>query len=546
MPLNLNHLKGHQLNGQQRQEKSHKLNLPLWQRFSFRMSATFGCAMLIIVCITACWAYQVLSERHVAQVQTRLLTLVTAISQTLDVAAIHQAATEATNEQGTLDPLLVARLNKQFETIVTQDTEIHSIYILLPTNTPNLLSFFVDYSEGEMAKQGELYDATDVPVMLQGFSAPMVEDQPYEDSFGVSLSAYAPLKLPSGQTVGLVGVDVMLAQLQAIHHWLINMIAWIAFSIVCLVVVLSLWIGRWVQKPLGQVVEATASIAEGSFDVKSAIERNDEFGWLGHQIDQMAAALKDRELIRATFGRYVSKKLAGALLENGQVPDLGGQELVVTILFSDLKSYTSLSEFLSPSQILKLLNEYFGAMNEIVDAYRGCVIEFLGDGMMVVFGAPVYDEDHADHAVGCALEMQAQLKQLNKHWQANGLARLWQGQGLDAIEMRIGIHSGPVVAGNMGSQSRMKYGVIGDSVNVAARLEHLNQQLSTSILISEAVKSSLSLQYSESLKNCGSHCVKGRHREVQTYTLAEDYSNISAEKEEKNIESKGLADVMIS
>ncbi len=482
--------------------------LPWRHRFSFKIAFTLGVVLFAVVGLSALGIYQVLAKREVAQIQERLLTLVTALSETLDVAAIEQKPDQTRHQ-----------LFSQLKTITQTDAEIFSTYILLPTDKPNILTFYTDYSEGEAAEPGELYDATDVPVMLQGFSHPIVEQQVYQDSFGISLSAYAPLNLPSGQNIGLIGVDVMVERLTEIKLWLLQIVGWMALGVLLICSVLTLLMGRWVQKPLSQIVAASARISEGDFSVKASIQRQDEFGWLGDQVDRMAEALKDRELIRDTFGRYVSKKLAGALLQGGQVPDLGGEERVVTILFSDLKSYTTLSEFLSPAQMLNVLNEYFGAMNEIVDAHRGCVIEFLGDGMLVVFGAPAYDAEHADQAVHCAIAMQAQLKLLNDKWSESGLSRLWTSQGVKTIEMRIGVHTGPVVAGNVGSHSRMKYGVIGDSVNVAARLEGLNQHLSTSILLSEEVKSSLSVGLSQALKDCGRHGVKGRHREVHTYTL---------------------------
>ena len=485
--------------------------LPWHQRFSFKIAFTLGAVLFAVVLLAALGTYQVLAKREVAQIQARLLTLVTALSETLDVSAIEQ------NADGTRQ-----RVFSQLKTITETDAEIFSTYVLLPTDKPNILAFYTDFSEGEAAEPGELYDATEVPVMLQGFSHPIVEQQPYQDSFGMSLSAYAPLNRPSGQNIGLIGVDVMVERLQHIKGWLLNMVGWVALGVLVVCSLLTVLIGRWVQKPLTQVVAASARISDGDFSVKANIQRKDEFGWLGDQVDQMAEALKDRELIRDTFGRYVSKKLAGALLESGQVPDLGGEERVVSILFSDLKSYTTLSEFLSPAQMLNLLNDYFGAMNEIVDAHRGCVIEFLGDGMLVVFGAPAYDAEHADQAVRCALAMQTQLHILNEQWVESGLARLWSSHGVEQIEMRIGVHTGPVVAGNVGSHARMKYGVIGDSVNVAARLEGLNQHLSTSILLSEEVKSSLSLALSQELKDCGSHGVKGRNREVHTYTVHAD------------------------
>lgn len=127
------------------------------------------------------------------------------------------------------------------------------------------------------------------------------------------------------------------------------------------------------------------------------------------------------------------------------------------------------------------------AMNDVIDQYHATRIEFFGDGIFTVFGAPVYTADHAITAVRCVIAMQKALHNLDKGWQQQGLARLWQRTGVMTITARIGIHCVPVVVGNLGNQRRMKYSVIGDTVNIAARLEALNKQVATDILVSQDV-----------------------------------------------------------
>jgi len=249
------------------------------------------------------------------------------------------------------------------------------------------------------------------------------------------------------------------------------------------------------------------------------MQRVDEFGLLGKHFDKMADELKERQTLRDLFGRYLSEDVARSVLSQDHKIDLGGEEVVVTVLFCDIKDYTTISERLSPLQMVSMLNEYLGVMNSIIDQHGGCVIEFLGDGILAVFGAPQSFSDHAERATRCALAMRQGLESLNKQWLSDGLAQRWQALGISEIEFRIGMHTGLVVAGNLGSKTRMKYAVIGDTVNVAARLEHLNKEYQSTILISEEVKSRLPNDVADLAQRKGEATVKGRTQTVEIYSL---------------------------
>jgi len=155
----------------------------------------------------------------------------------------------------------------------------------------------------------------------------------------------------------------------------------------------------------------------------------------------------------------------------------------------------------------------------VIDEHHGCVIEFLGDGILAVFGAPQTYPEHAEMAVRCAVAMRDALRQLNKQWEQEGMAERWQDMGIDHIECRIGLHTGPVVAGNLGSKTRMKYAVIGDTVNVAARLEALNKEYDTTILMSDEVVTRLPNDLRERCDKVGITVVKGRQQTVVSYSI---------------------------
>jgi adenylate cyclase len=187
---------------------------------------------------------------------------------------------------------------------------------------------------------------------------------------------------------------------------------------------------------------------------------------------------------------------------------LVGQRRTVSIMFTDLRDFTTLSEGLAPDQIANQLNEYFPMMVEAVQRHGGIVNDFIGDSVMAVYGAPMPDPQHAQNAVRTALRMQAGLEALNA---------AWASRGLPTLRMGIGIHTGPVFAGNVGSPARLKYTVIGDAVNLAARVESLNKELKTTCLITEETRAAIGSGLQ--VRDCGEVKVKGRQQAARVFEL---------------------------
>ncbi len=178
----------------------------------------------------------------------------------------------------------------------------------------------------------------------------------------------------------------------------------------------------------------------------------------------VARDLTELVRVKSAFERYTSPEIANYVLNTPDGEKQGGTLRDVSILMSDLRGFTALSSKLQPDRLITFLNHYFEAMTEIIGRYNGTVIEFLGDGMFVVFGAPDDDEKHPEHAVYCAVEMQNAMKAVNEWNAANGYPEL---------EMGIGVNSGYAVVGNIGSAQKMKYGCMGETVNIAYRIEAL-------------------------------------------------------------------------
>jgi adenylate cyclase len=218
------------------------------------------------------------------------------------------------------------------------------------------------------------------------------------------------------------------------------------------------------------------------------------------------AELLARRRFRDSFGRYVGRELLARVL--AEDPALRGDRREVSVLVSDLRGFTTLSESLPPDRVAAHLNEYFPAMIDAIFAHGGMVNDFIGDGILAVFGAPLRDPDHASRAAGAALAMQAALDRLNREWTA---------RELPALRMGIGIHTGPVFAGNVGGAARIKYTVIGDTVNVAARLEGVNKDLGTAILLTEETRMALGARAEARYR--GEVPVKGRGQPLRVHEL---------------------------
>ena len=214
----------------------------------------------------------------------------------------------------------------------------------------------------------------------------------------------------------------------------------------------------------------------------------------------------ERRRIRESFHQYIGREVADRIYRDD--PTLAGQRRTVSIMFTDLRDFTTMSEAMTAEQVAWQLNEYFPMMVEAVREHRGIVNDFIGDAVMAVYGAPTDNPEHALDAVRTARKMQAGLAALNAEWQA---------RGLPTLKMGIGIHTGTVFAGNVGSPKRKKYTVVGDAVNVAARVEGLNKELHTTLLITgntyAAVKDRVEV------RDCGEVNVKGRQQAVQVYEV---------------------------
>jgi adenylate cyclase len=218
---------------------------------------------------------------------------------------------------------------------------------------------------------------------------------------------------------------------------------------------------------------------------------------------------REKRKMKRLFGQYVSKDVYAQLVANPELARLGGQRRDMTVLFSDIRGFTTLTEKGQPEEIVHMLNEYFTRMVDIVFRNKGTVDKFVGDMVMALFGAPLDDPQHADHAVEAALEMIEELGRLNQKWAAEGRSA--------NVDIGIGINTGPMIAGNIGSDQIMSYTVIGDAVNLGSRLESLNKQYSTRIIISDETRRRLTGRFV--FRPLGDVVVKGKTQPVAIFEV---------------------------
>jgi adenylate cyclase len=209
------------------------------------------------------------------------------------------------------------------------------------------------------------------------------------------------------------------------------------------------------------------------------------------------------------FSSYVSKRIVDELIRDPSKAKLGGDRKEITVLFSDIRGFTNFSEKHQPEEVVSLLNEYLGAMTQIVFEHDGTLDKFVGDAIMALWGAPVGQPDHAERACRCAVDMITKLKELQNKWTA---------EGKYAIDIGIGINTGDMVVGNMGAEGKkMDYTVIGDNVNLGARLESLTRKYNNHIIISEYTYGKVKDMVK--VNELGSVTVKGKEQPVVIYDL---------------------------
>ncbi|HAE60252.1 MAG TPA: hypothetical protein DCG54_12300 [Anaerolineae bacterium] len=273
-----------------------------------------------------------------------------------------------------------------------------------------------------------------------------------------------------------------------------------------LIVVLS----RDLTRPLQELAHAAEQMADGKLDVQVKPRSRDEIGRLGEAFNHMAIGLQEREWLRDMFGRFVSQEVAEAI-RSGQV-QLEGENRVVSVLFCDIREFTDFSEQHTPQEVVAMLNEFLPLVVQAAQKNGGMVNKFGGDSTLIIYGAPRELDDSAYHAILTALDIQTGLKSLNQR-----LAK----KGEPPLRVGVGINTGSALAGAVGPRERQEYTVVGNTVNLAARIDGLNKQFPEhNILISEQTRFALGNHLDEfDMINLGPVSIRGKNEQVEIWAV---------------------------
>jgi class 3 adenylate cyclase len=430
-----------------------------WQRLAVRLAAVFVAVTLLTVGVVGVLVHQRQSREVEDTVGTQLLNIARVSGLLVDPALHAEAARSSRGGTAAHRRITSALQAVQTETLLTTPMRTLTDYDRGSRRARIVVTTADDERAGELFTVGP--EAAD-PVAWTFEDGVARYTGIYRTRAGARISAFAPIAGADGRTAAVLEVDypvdLYFDRLRELDTTIgLGMVAGALLALALAVVV-----ARRLTRPVVALTRAAARVAAGDLTPAVPVRSRDEVGQLTRAFNGMVEGLRQREVIRNAFGRYVSPEVARAVLETPGGLRLGGRKRDVTVLMSDLRGYTRFAELGDPAGVMEVLNDYLGRMADIVIAHGGTVNEFIGDAVFAVFGAPIEHPDHAERAAAAALAMQRAMDELNETNAACGRPR---------FEMGIGINTGEAVVGNIGSEQRTKYAVVGAAVNLAARVE---------------------------------------------------------------------------
>jgi class 3 adenylate cyclase len=443
-----------------------------WQRLAVRLAAVFVAVTLLTVGVVGVLVHQRHSREIEDTIGTQLLNIAR-VSALLVDPVLHAETARAPRSDTPGYRRIAAGLSTiQTETLLTTPMRTLADYDRGARRARIVVTTADDERPGEVFTIGpEAADAVawtfeDGVARYTGI---------YRTRAGARISAFAPILDTAGRTAAVLEVDYPVDfyfdRLRELDATIIQ--GMLAGAL--LAVALAVIVARRLTRPVVALTGAAARVASGDLSPSVPVRSRDEVGQLTHAFNAMVEGLRQREVIRNAFGRYVSPEVAQAVLASPEGLRLGGRKREVTVLMSDLRGYTRFAEHGDPAGVMEVLNDYLGRMADIVTAHGGTVNEFIGDAVFAIFGAPIEHADHAERAAATALAMLRAMDELNEANVARGRPR---------FEMGVGINTGEAVVGNIGSEQRTKYAVVGAAVNLAARVESCT--VGGQVLISES------------------------------------------------------------
>jgi class 3 adenylate cyclase len=392
---------------------------------------------------------------------------------------------------------------KSLKEIKKEVEDIKFVYIVRQTGTN--ITYIIDCGDdaSEQAKLGEIYDdASDG--LKQLFDNPIegvtFENEYYTDKWGTFLSAYKPI-FKDGKIIYVVCSDIKSVDVEKYISNYKKKFTCAFFTLLVIIFPIICWITNMIRRPLNKLRDEILKLKD--LDVNEHIDFKSSIS----EVNDMIEATDKVKTGLRSFSKYVPDKVVKQLITQGKDAKIGGEKENVTILFSDIEGFTSISENNDTQEVVTALNEYFDIYVQCLEENGATVDKFIGDAVMAFWNAPSKVDNHEFVAVKTAMEIVKEIDTLNQKWKSEGKKFIFK--------TRIGINSGEVIVGNIGSTNRINYTVTGDPVNLASRLEMANKQYNTKILVGENVynktKESIDYNYIDTVK------VKGKEVYVKVY-----------------------------
>jgi len=397
-----------------------------------------------------------------------LIVLITAGMSLLGLMIISSQSTLLRNQINDFGEAMVQQLAESSKELVLSD-DILSLMVQVSNlgKSQNIVGAVVYDNDGKiLAHSGKLpvHDINKLYTMASSIAQDQYtvewSDQDESNQKQELISFITPIRyqnLVAGHALVTFSKSAMSESLQ---QTIIAISAATIFMIM-LGIITAYFVGRRISRPIYDLMDASRAIHSGDYLFRLDERRNDEIGYLITAFNNMASGMLEKHQVESAFSRFVSNKVAKQIMENLDQIQLGGKRVQATALFADIAGFTSMSEKLSAEDIAQMLNEYFSYIELASRLYHGTIDKYMGDCAMIIFGAPEEDEEHKFNAISCAVMIQRMVQRINTRRRQ---------ENKTAVQFRIGVNSGEMLAGNMGSQDRMQYTVVGEAVNLAARL----------------------------------------------------------------------------
>jgi class 3 adenylate cyclase len=422
-------------------------------------------AILVVAVVPLSWQYYRDSrEAEIQALASKLEFFAERGATWLDVRSLP-TITRPDDKETPAYVRLIADLNR-----IKQEFDVDNAVVLRREDDGRYVYVAIDHGEfdpGDRAHIHELFPATFTATEDTWQAGEMMHSQLFGGrvegtDYAQFLQINTPLKI-DGRVVAILMLNKFADPVAAAVRMKTMRVTALSVGLFTIGLVLFAFLSTRMLQPLKTLTAAAGEVAHGNLDVTLPRTRgSDEVGRLARSFAGMLEGLRQRDFIRDTFGRYISKEVVDTLLGSPDGLKLGGDRREITLLVADLRGFTSLAGRLTPEEVIGILNRYLARVVEILARYRATVDEFQGDGILAFFGAPLAAPDDAERALACAIEMQRTLAELNVEQRA---------LGLPPLEMGVGINTGEVIVGNIGSEKRTKYGAVGAPINLAYRIE---------------------------------------------------------------------------